>query len=144
MEPVTAFMRTEGGCGRKPVRIGQVTPWVVQIERVAAMHAGLGLDHTDQDTPWTDKSALVSELKRVENVAFARPPACVVRVAHPRAEVLTKRPASARRWDANYIASVGLTSPIKIRRHDASERAIDNGHPGPKENQLIQNARRPG
>jgi len=26
-----------------PVRIGQVTPWVVRIERMAAMYAGLGL-----------------------------------------------------------------------------------------------------
>src|SRR5271163_3022599 len=41
-----------------PVRIGQVTPWVVRIERVAAMYAGLGLglgfglaSHTRQGRP---------------------------------------------------------------------------------------------
>jgi hypothetical protein len=59
MEPVTAFMRTIGGCGRKPVRVGQVTPPVVRIECVAAMYAGLGLDHIGQGTRHGPKSVLV-------------------------------------------------------------------------------------
>jgi hypothetical protein len=43
MELVSAFMRTINGCSGKPVRIGQVTPSVVRVERVAAMNAGLDL-----------------------------------------------------------------------------------------------------
>jgi hypothetical protein len=41
--PVTAILRTINRCGRKPCRIGQVTPSVVRIEGMAAMHAGLDL-----------------------------------------------------------------------------------------------------
>lgn len=51
MEAVAAFMRTIDRCGRKPVRIGEVTRPGVRIERVATMHTGLGLDHTGQGTP---------------------------------------------------------------------------------------------
>jgi hypothetical protein len=41
--PVAAILRTINRCGRKPCRIGQVTPSVVRIEGMAAMHAGLDL-----------------------------------------------------------------------------------------------------
>lgn len=50
MEAVTAFMRTIDRRGRKPLRIGEVTLAGVRIERVAAMYAGLGLDHTVEGT----------------------------------------------------------------------------------------------
>ncbi|WP_176213644.1 hypothetical protein [Mycobacterium avium] len=40
MESVTALMRTKNRRGREPIRIGQVTPSVIRIERVAAMCAG--------------------------------------------------------------------------------------------------------
>lgn len=48
--PVTAFMRTIAGCRRKPFRIGNVARSLVRMERVSAMHAGLGLDHNAQNT----------------------------------------------------------------------------------------------
>jgi hypothetical protein len=53
MVAVTAFMRTKNRCGRLPFRIGQVTPSVVRIKRVAAMYAGLDLrlgSHIGQGT----------------------------------------------------------------------------------------------
>lgn len=51
--PVAAIWRTIFGCGREPVRIGQVTVSVVRIEHVAAMDADLDLclgSHTSEGT----------------------------------------------------------------------------------------------
>jgi len=59
MVTVTAFRRTKNRCGRLPFRIGQVTPSVVRIERVAAMYAGLDLrlgSHIGQGTRHGPKS----------------------------------------------------------------------------------------
>ncbi|MCA2335871.1 hypothetical protein LIX17_00420 [Mycobacterium avium subsp. hominissuis] len=59
MESVTALMRTKNRRGREPIRIGQVTPSVIRIERVAAMCAGPDLaSHIAQGTRDTAKSAL--------------------------------------------------------------------------------------
>jgi hypothetical protein len=63
MVPVTAFVRTKDRCGRLPFRIGQITPSVVSIERVAAMYAGLHLclgSHVGQGTRDRPKSAHIA------------------------------------------------------------------------------------
>lgn len=52
MKPIATLLRTIDRCNRKPIRIGQATPWVGRVECVPALHAGLGLGHghTDQGT----------------------------------------------------------------------------------------------
>jgi hypothetical protein len=57
-----------------PLRIGQVTPSVVRIERVAAMHAsldlGLGLgSHAGQITRFYPESVLVLDQRRTIDVS---------------------------------------------------------------------------
>jgi hypothetical protein len=74
MVSVTAIGRTVIRCVRKPVRLEQVTPSVVRIERVAAMHAGLDLDlglgsHAGQGTRHGPKSVLVSDRRRTSGVS---------------------------------------------------------------------------
>ena len=74
MVAVTAIRRAIVRCGRKPLRIGQVAPSVVRIERVAAMYAGLDFDlglgsHAGQGTRRGPESVLLSDRRRTIEVS---------------------------------------------------------------------------